>query len=169
MHDEEDEEDLGPSKSAIKRQMTALQKVGEELVGLSDRELAKIPLDSELLHLAILETRRIRSNNARKRHMQYIGRLMRGIDAESIEKALKNLHQRRQGTSDAFHELEQLRDTFLTEGLSALEQLMERFPDADRQHLRQLLRQYQREQEQNKPPAASRKLFKYLRELSAEA
>ena len=167
MH-EEDEEDLGPSKSAIKRQMTALQKVGEELVALSDRELEKIPLDSEPLRLAILETRRIRSNNARRRQLQYIGKLMRKVDAQPIEDALNALHQQRQGKTDAFHELEKLRDELLSEGLSAVEQVIQRFPGADRQHLRQLLRQQQREQSQAKPPAASRKLFKYLRELSEQ-
>jgi ribosome-associated protein len=161
-----EEEDLGPSKSALKRQMTALQKVGEELVGLSDRELEKIPLDSEPLRQAILETRRIRSNNARRRHMQYIGKLMRKVDAPPIENALKALHQQRRGEADRFHELEKFRDELLSGGLSALEQVIQRFPGADRQHLRQLLRQHQREQLQEKPPAASRKLFKYLRELS---
>jgi ribosome-associated protein len=167
MHDE-DEEDLGPSKSALKRQMTALQKVGEELVGLSDRELKKIPLESEPLRQAILETRRIRSNSARRRHLQYIGKLMRKVDAQPIENALTALHQQRQGQSDRFHELEKLRDELLSGGPSALEQVVQRFPGADRQHLRQLLRQQQREQLQEKPPAASRKLFKYLRELSEE-
>jgi ribosome-associated protein len=161
-----EEEDLGPSKSALKRQMTALQKVGEELVGLSDRELEKIPLDSEPLRQAILETRRIRSNNARRRHLQYIGKLMRKVDAQPIENALKALHQQRRGEADRFHELEKFRDELLSAGLSALEQVIQRFPGADRQHLRQLLRQHQREQLQEKPPAASRKLFKYLRELS---
>jgi ribosome-associated protein len=168
MHEEEDE-DLGPSKSALKRQMTALQKVGEELVGLSDRELEKIPLDSEPLRLAILETRRIRSNNARRRHMQYIGKLMRKIDAQPIEKALGALHQQRSGAADRFHELEKLRDQLLTEGLPAIEQVIQRFPGADRQHLRQLLRQQQREQQQQKPAAASRKIFKYFRELSEQS
>jgi ribosome-associated protein len=165
MHEEE-EEVLGPSKSALKRQMTALQKLGEELVGLSDRELEKIPLDSAPLRQAILETRRIRSHSARRRHLQYIGKLMRKIDAQPIEKALNALHQQRQGTTEAFHELEKLRDELLTSGLAAVEQVMQRFPGADRQHLRQLLRQQQREQKQAKPAAASRKLFKYLRELS---
>ena len=168
MH-EEDEEVLGPSKSALKRQMTALQKVGEELVGLSDRELEKIPLDSEPLRQAILETRRIRSNSARRRHLQYIGKLMRKIDSLPIENALGELHQQRRGEAEGFHELEKLRDQLLTEGPSAVEQVVRRFPGADRQHLRQLLRQQQREQLQQKPPAASRKLFKYLRELSEQA
>ena len=167
MHDEE-EEDLGPSKSALKRQMTALQKVGEELVGLSDRELEKIPLASEPLRQAILEARRIRSNNARRRQLQYIGKLMRKVDAQPIENALKALHQHRQGKTDRFHDLEKLRDELLAEGPSGLEQVLQRFPGADRQHLRQLLRQQQREQLQQKPPAASRKLFKYLRELSEQ-
>jgi ribosome-associated protein len=99
------EEDLesGPSKSALKRQMTALQKLGEQLVGLSETELARIPISSEKLLHAIEETKRIRSNSARRRHMQYIGKVMRDLDADPIKQALADLHQQRQHKADAFH------------------------------------------------------------------
>jgi ribosome-associated protein len=162
----EDDEDSGPSKSALKRQMTALQKLGEQLVGLSDSELGRIPIDSEQLLLAIDEAHRIRSNSARKRHMQYIGKVMRNIDADPIERALADLHQQRQHNADIFHELEKLRDSLLNDGASSLEILVSKFPSADRQHLRQLIRQHERESSAGKPPTASRKLFKYLRELA---
>jgi ribosome-associated protein len=164
MHEEE--EDLGPSKSALKRQMTALQKLGQQLVGLSEAELARIPIDSEKLLEAIAETHRIRSNSARRRHLQYIGKVMRHLDAEPIEQALANLHQQRQEEAQSFHQLEGLRDKLLSEGPTAIEAVVAQFADADRQHLRQLVRSCQREKAANKPPTASRKLFKYLRELS---
>jgi len=164
MHEEE--EYSGPSKSALKRQMTALQKLGEQLVGLSDNELARIPIDSEQLLRAIEEAHRIRSNSARRRHMQYIGKVMRTIDAEAIARALADLHQTQQHNVDIFHELEKLRDSLLSDGATAIETVIDRFPTADRQHLRQLVRQQQRESSSGKPPAANRKLFKYLRELA---
>jgi ribosome-associated protein len=160
------EEEDGPSKSALKRQMTALQKIGEQLVALSPRELKTIPIDDDALLLAIEETHRIRSNSARRRHLQYIGKLMRKLDAGPIEAALAELYQRQRGENDAFHELESLRDRLIDEGPGALEVVLERFPDTDRQHLRQLLRQHQREVSRGKPTAAKRKIFKYLRELS---
>ncbi|MEH6591733.1 MAG: ribosome biogenesis factor YjgA [Halioglobus sp.] len=160
-----DEEDLGPSKSELKRQMTALQELGESLVQLTEKQLAKIPVGDERLLLAIQETRRIKSNNARRRHMQFIGKLMRDIDAEPITSALDAIRAQRQQKNDAFHELEKFRDDILEQGLSGVEVIMERWPEADRQHLRQLIMQHQREIKAQKPPSASRKLFKYLRGL----
>jgi ribosome-associated protein len=162
-----DEEDLGPSKSAVKRALAALQDMGAELVQLSDRELARMPIEDEALAHAIAEARRIRSNSARKRQLQYIGKLMRKIDAEPLKRALGELHQQRRQHTDAFHQLEILRDTLLAEGPDAIAEVLEIYPDADRQHLRQLLRQHQKEVSTNKPPRTARKLFQYLRELSA--
>jgi len=164
-NDELDEEFSGPSKSAVKRQMTALQEMGESLTKLTDKQLDKIPLLDERLLDAVRETHQIKSNSARKRHMQYIGKLMRDIDADAIQKALREMYQQKQKTDDAFHQLEQLRDQVLEQGLPGIEQVIQKWPSADRQQLRQMLLQHQRELNNNKPPAASRKLFKYLREL----
>jgi ribosome-associated protein len=162
----DDEEDLAPSKSARKRQMTALQKLGEELVGLSERELVKVPVEDARLLEVIREARAIRSHSARRRHLQYLGKLMRSVDASPIESALEALHQKRRGEAQSFQELEAWRDTLLHEGDSAVQGLLQRFPAADRQQLRQLLRQHRKELATGKPLAASRKLFRYLRELS---
>lgn len=168
MHEEYDEEeDLGPSKSEIKRQMLALQKIGVELVGLSEKEFKKIPLSGDRLPEAIATARRITSNNAKKRQMQFIGRLMREVDVEPIIQALAALHQRKQQKDDSFHRLEELRDEVLSMDSAAIDAVLSDYPQADRQHLRQLARQHKREQELGKPPSASRKLFKYLRELQA--
>ncbi|MEP5764816.1 MAG: ribosome biogenesis factor YjgA [Halieaceae bacterium] len=166
MDDDSAEEGLQPSKSAVKREMTALQKLGEELAGLSERELARIPIEEERVLEVIRESQNIRSNSARKRHFQYLGKLMRSIDADPIRRALDVLHQRRRGEANAFHELEHWRDLLLSDGVSAIDQLLQKYPQADRQHLRQLIRQQQREASSGKPPAAARKLFKYLRELA---
>lgn len=168
-HDELEEEYPEPSKSELKRRMTALQQMGESLIELGDKQLAKIPIGDERLLLAIAETKRIKSNNARRRHMQFIGRLMRDIDVEPIEKALAAIRSQRQDKNDAFHELEQLRDQVLDEGPTGVELVMKRWEFADRQQLRQLVLQHQREIKQEKPPAASRKLFKYLRALYEQA
>lgn len=164
----EDEEDFGPSKSEIKRQMTALQKLGQRLVELPDKKLARIPLQDERLERAILEARRIRSKNALKRQYQFIGKLMRDTDAAPIEQALTELDQQHQRKVDAFHAIEQLRDDALAQGVAGVELIMQSHPDADRQQLRQLLLQHAREQRQQKPPTAARKLFQYLKNLVEE-
>lgn len=89
VHD--DEEIEAPSKSARKRHMTALQELGEALTELSDKQLASVPVDDERLLLAIRESRRIRQHGAKRRHLQYIGKLMRAIEAEPVAAALAAL------------------------------------------------------------------------------
>jgi ribosome-associated protein len=159
------EEELPPSKSALKRQMLALQQLGESLLELNDHQLAQIPIVDEQLLLALRETRQIRSNSARKRHLQFIGKLMRHVDPQPIERAMAGMHRGKAKNKDRFHQLEQLRDDILAAGVSGVELATARWPDADRQQLRQLVLQHQREIQRGKPPAASRKLFRYLREL----
>ena len=168
-HPVEGEEEPGPSKSALKREMTARQELGEALLALSPAELAAMPIDSEDLLQAIAETRRIKSHSAARRHRQYIGKLMRRIDPTPIQAALDALHQQRRDAAQAFHELEALRDTLLRDGDTALGAVLDRFPHADRQQLRQLLRQGQREQQGNGASGAGRRLFRYLRELQEGA
>ena len=161
----DDQEPLPPSKSARKREMHALQRLGESLVSLSEKQLRSIPVEDERLLAALEECRRISSNSARKRHMQLIGKLMRDIDATPIEKAMDALHQARNADTLAFQSLETLRTEILQAGPGGTELAIQRYPSADRQHLRQLILQHQKEIAANKPPAASRKLFRYLREL----
>ncbi len=167
----DDYDDLpeGPSKSELKRRMTALQTLGETLVGLSDKQLRKIPIEDQRLTDAIQETRRITSNSARRRHLQFIGKLMRDIDAEPIAEALDALDRERNQAAAQFQGLEQVRDRLLAAGLPGIEDILDRWPEADRQQLRQLLLQDQREQQRNQAPAARRKLFRYLRELDDSA
>ena len=170
MHDTHDTDDLdeefsGPSKSAVKRQMTALQELGESLTRLSKKQLANVPIDDERLIEAVHETHRISSKNARKRHMQFIGKLMREVDSDAISAAMEAMYRHKQESDEKFHGLETLRDDILEQGMAGIEQVVTQWPNADRQQLRQLVLQHQREVKNNKAPAASRKLFKYLRQL----
>ncbi|MEE4108259.1 MAG: ribosome biogenesis factor YjgA [Halieaceae bacterium] len=156
-----------PSKSARKREMTARQDLGVALCELSPKELARIPIEDEALLTAIEESRRISHHSALRRHRQFIGKLMRRIDPEPLQQALDELHRERQGAAAAHHALERLRDELIARGDDALGSVLARFPGADRQRLRQLLREAQRERDGDRPPAASRRLFRYLRELEA--
>ena len=163
----DDSETTAPSKTQLKREMTALQKLGEQLVKLTVGELATIPLNNELAD-AIQTARKIKSREGLRRQMQFIGKLMRKHDTEAIEQAFRQLQDGRKEQARAFHQLEQWRDTLINNGLSAIEDIVERFPNADRQHLRQLILQANKEKKLNKPPAASRKLFKYIRALAEQ-
>lgn len=165
--EDDDEEIIYVSKSQLKRESHALQALGEELVELPAVKLEKIPLPDELAD-AITLARRIKQRGGRKRQLQYIGKLMRKIDAEPIEQAMDKLKGEAAQETARLHKLEQWRDRLLDEGDDALAELLQEWPAADRQHLRQLMRNAQREKKQNKPPKSARELFRYLRELMSE-
>jgi len=162
-YDDEDDIEI-VSKSEIKRQMTALQKLGEKLLELSDKQMATIPT-SEKLDEALATYKRIKHHEGRRRQLQYIGKLMREEDGEGIATAVKIIEDGQRSLARAFQELEKWRDRLIAEGEQALGDVAEKYPDIDRQHLRQLIRNAQKEASQNKPPASAHKLFKYLREI----
>jgi len=161
----EDDWEEGPSKSELKRRMTELQQLGEKLTQLTPVQLAKVAITDQRLIEAIDQAKRINARGGKRRQLQYIGKLMRDIDADPIRQAIQDLEQGNQAENQRFHRLENLRDTLLTRGDAGLESVIEQLPGADRQHLRQLLRKHQREVNEGKPQATARKIFRYLRAL----
>ncbi len=160
---DEDDELILISKSQLKRESHALTDLGKELVELPQNKLDKIPLEENLLD-AINLARRIKERGGKKRQLQFIGKLLRKADATPIIAAMDQLKNEHLQENARLHKLEQWRDRLIEEGDSALGELLSEHPDADRQHLRQLLRNAQRERKQNKPPKSARELFKYLRD-----
>ncbi len=168
MHDDTDKsEQTAKSKSQRKREMTSLQAMGEELVKLPQDQFKKIELP-ESLYDAITEARHIRQHGAHKRQLQYIGKLMRDVDAAPIREQIDTITGHSKQAAQTLHHIERWRDKLLTEGDQALAALVEEYPQADRQYLRQLQRNAQKEARANKPPKSARLLFKYLRELMQE-
>lgn len=160
----EDIEESEKSKSQRKREATALQALGEELLKLNQDQLKQISLPDNLLD-AINIAKKISKRGGLKRQLQYIGKIMRNIDAEPILHALETIKQKDHQSNARFHRLEQWRDRLISGDKEALTEAFEAFPGADRQHLRQLVRKAAKEHSENKPPAAARAVFKYLREL----
>lgn len=157
------------SKTALKKEALALQDLGEALTELKDDLLARIPLD-ETLHSAIIETRNIRKNGAKKRHMQFIGKLMRSADHEAIQAAYQEIEDEQQGDARRLHIVEGWRDRLIDENdTNALAEFFDTFPFADRQQIRQVSKNAQTERAKNKPPTNARKLFKLLRETLRQA
>jgi ribosome-associated protein len=152
------------SKSQLKREADALQKIGEQLISMSAQELEGIPLPDNLLS-AITDARQMKMG-ALKRQRQFIGKLMRDLDPEPIITALEARKAKALEQNRNFHRLEAWRDRLLDEGDAALNDFLGDYPSADRQKLRQLMRQAKKEAEQSKPPKSARNLFRYLRELS---
>lgn len=165
MQDEQIDEEIEiVSKSQIKRELLALQDLGAQLVELNDDQLAKLPLGDKLM-AAILESRNIRQHIARKRHLKHIGKLLREEDEEAIRVGLDRLFAQDKAATARFHRMEQWRDRLIGEGDGVLAEFINEYPMADRQKLRQLIRNAQKEAAASKPPKSARQLFKEIRDL----
>jgi ribosome-associated protein len=151
------------SKTQLKQASEALKKLGLELVGLTKGEREKMPLDDELDQALELASKINRKKEGFRRQIQLVGKLLRQRDIAPIRLALDKLKNAHTHTVKIFHELEKTRDDLLANGDQSLQALMEAHPQLDRQRLRQLIRTATKEQKENKPPAASREIFKYLK------
>lgn len=165
--DTESSDEVIKSKSQLKREMHALQSLGEELVKLSKDQFEKVILPEDL-HDAVIEARNIRQHGAHKRQLQYIGKLMRSIDPVPIQEQLDTLKGQSTQAAQTLHTIERWRDQLLDNGDQALEKLLAQYPQTDRQYIRQLLRNAHKEIKANKPPKSTRALFRYLREIIYE-
>ncbi|KTR48237.1 hypothetical protein NS303_11960 [Pantoea ananatis] len=166
-HEEEEEEIIWVSKSEIKRDAEELKRLGAELVDLGKNSLDKIPLD-ERLRTEIELAQRIKKEG-RRRQLQLIGKLLRSMDVEPIRIALDKLKNRHNQQVALFHKLEMLRDRLIDEGDEAMADVIALYPQADRQQLRSMIRNAQKEKAGNKPPKSARQIFQYLRELAETA
>ncbi|UZE95212.1 ribosome biogenesis factor YjgA [Alkalimarinus alittae] len=159
--EEFDEENI-ISKTSIKREMHELQALGKRLTELKRNQLEKVPV-SETLKKAIEESARITQREATRRHMQYIGKLMRGEDAEAIQNAVDLFDASSKAFAQALHSLERWRDRLIEGSNDCLTEYFEEHPNADIQHLRQLVRNAKKDVKNEKNTGAAKKLFKYLR------
>lgn len=162
--DEEDDEIIWVSKSEIKRDAEELKRLGLELVELGKNALEKMPLDDDLR--AAIELAQKIKKEGRRRQLQLIGKMMRSRDVEPIRQALDKLKNRHNQQVSLFHKLEALRDRLVDEGDDAISEVLRLYPEADRQQLRVLIRNAQKEKAANKPPKSYRQIFSYLRELA---
>lgn len=159
------DDDERPSKSQLKREMQALQALGEAIIAMTPAERARFPLSDDML-AAVEETARVRSHEGRRRHMQYVGKVMRREDLGAIKAVYDEIEQETLRRDHAFHRLEAWRNRLLEEGDAAVEAFIVDYPDVDRQALRQLIRNARRERDKGKPPASARKLFKLIRDTA---
>lgn len=173
MHEEDfdGDEDLGPSRGEQRRQALAVLELAMRLVEQPDARLAQLPMDDDLRDL-VVASKKITSQIARKRQVQYLAKHMRRRDDEALAAIRAALeHDKSDGRREAaaLHQVEYWRDRLVAEGDDALAELLQAHPQADRQHLRQLARNARTERQKNKPPHAFRELFRELRDLLALA
>jgi|GEM_PF-171882 len=162
-YDDINPDDYIKSKSQVKREMTALQNLGEQLVDMNDKQLATIPLDEALLH-AIHQARKMPPREARRRQLQFIGKLMRAANHEEIQAAVDKLQNRSDQYVHRQHQIERYRDLLIEGDKQVFQTLVTNCPGIDVRQLRQLVRSAQKELEENQAPKSARKLFAFIRE-----
>ena len=168
-HDDEDDLiDRPPSKTQKKNAMHELQSLGAALVALpSDalkKTLAKLDLPETLADAIRAGQKMTKLNEAKRRQVQYVGKLMRDIDPAPIREALDVLKGASATENAKMHHLERLRSQLLADE-KILTTNGHDYPGADLGHLRQLRRNALKETEQSKPPKSFRQLYQVLRQL----
>ncbi|WP_132260006.1 ribosome biogenesis factor YjgA [Paucimonas lemoignei] len=159
-----------PSKSQLKREMTALQKLGEELISQSRDRVKSVPMPEDVRD-AILECQKIKDHEGRRRQLQYVGKKMRSLEEHevaAIQKVIDSWHGTSKAETAALHLLERRREKLLADD-KALTELLAQHPELDAQRLRTLIRNARKEQAENKPPKAYREIFQILKELEKSA
>ena len=156
------ERELPVSKSQRKREMHALQALGETLAGLPGEQLARLDLP-EVLRDAVAQARAIAQHGARRRQLQYIGRLMRDVDADRIRSQLDTIQAGTVRDIAILHRAERWRERLLSEE-DSLAEFVDSFPSTDVQKLRTLLRNAKREAAQQRPPRYFRELLRNIRQ-----
>ena len=152
-----------PSKTQRKKAVHELQDLGAELVELSAERLASLDLP-ERLRDAVMEARRITAHEARRRQLQYIGKIMRAVDAEPIRAALQGWRAQAGSDVAAHQRVEAWRERLLADE-AALAELAAEYPRADAQRLRALVLAALRERAAGQPPRSYRQLYQALRAL----
>lgn len=167
-YDIEDGEVRRKSKQQQKREAEAVQVLGKTIVDLPPAQykqvLERLTLPEKLSE-AMEQCRGMKAREARRRQLQYIGRLMRDIDPEPVQRVLDQFRQGGQVARAQLHELETWRERLLTQGDIALQELIQLYPDIDIKKTRQLINTAQHEVAHKQTPKAARLLFRYLREL----
>ena len=165
--DDETGEFLSPSRSQNRREALEVLALGEKLVALTDAQLMKLPVPESLLP-HIRECKRITAQIAHKRQLQYLAKQLRRESDEVLEAIRDAMDEKGDAARRevaAMHRVESWRERLLADGDAALAELLDEHPSADRQLLRQLVRNTLEERKRNKPPRAFRELYRELREL----
>ncbi|MAD45646.1 MAG: hypothetical protein CMI02_14085 [Oceanospirillaceae bacterium] len=153
------------SKSELKREADRLQKLGKELTELNPAKWPELPI-TETLMAALQESQRLKQNEAKRRHLQYIGKLMRNEDTDAIQHQLDLLDPSSEAYGRVIRQQEMWR-TRLIEDKNGLSDFIEEFPAVDRQQLRNLVRNAGKEMASQppKPGTNYKKLFQFIKEV----
>jgi ribosome-associated protein len=162
VHGNEEDWEGRPSKSQRKREMLALQKLGESLLELAPEQLERLGLPGDLSE-AVRFYHTLKDKEAKRRQQQFIGTVMRRIDPEPVRRAMDELDQLRFQQAEEFHQVEQWRDALVGGDRDVLTELVDRF-GLDPQQVNRLARQAAAEKAAGKPSKNGRALFRLLRQ-----
>lgn len=153
-----------PSKRQINKAMKDLQKIGEALVKLPETHLAKVEMP-DMLAKAVYMARTLKDNEAKRRQMQYIGKIMRNIDVAPIKLALLKIQLNHDTETEQFHEAEEWREKLIFGNDETVQQFLTSHHECDRQQLRQLIRKAQHDHKTEKNTGGKKALFKFVHEI----
>ncbi len=156
------------SKSQRKRDAHELLDLAKKLISMPESRLKRMPMDDDLRE-EVEFARSIRAHGARKRQLMTVGKMLRKRDTDELADAVNGIDQKNRKVNARFHHIEAWRDRLVEGNDQVLSELLEQSPTINVQTLRQLIRNAKKEARLGKPPAASRKLFKLLRETDEQS
>lgn len=159
---------IRPNKTQLKQQLAETSSLVLQLIDLSENEQLELKLTDQII-TSLKQARGMKADNARKRLLKHITKLLSKEDVELVKDYFAQQNAQQQKLNHAFHQLEKLRDRMIEEGDSVLQDFLNEHATADRQQLRQALRNAQKERDTGKPAGAGKKLFRLLREELLEA
>ena len=165
--DDHDTDNELPSKTALKRAATEAQSLGKRLTELKPEQLSALPLPDNL-RSAIEDYQRFPSHGAKRRQLQFIGKLMRDADLDAMAQMIDQLDGQTAQAKYEFAQLEKWRDELLSSG-DAMTRFIDAHPNVDRQQLRQLVKKATSAKDEDAARNASRALFRFLRDVEHEA
>jgi ribosome-associated protein len=171
MDDEFDEDTRAPSKSALKRQSHELQELGKQLLAMPDSRLASIDMP-ERLRDALDQWKTTRSFEGKRRQLQFIGKVMRGLDAEPLREAVASFQMGHAKDALQLHQVERWRLELINDEADAMTRWMADYPESDAQQVRNLVRQARKDAAaapEQRNGRAFRELFQLLRKVVAAA
>jgi len=163
------------TRTDLKRASTEVQKLGEDLLTLRTDLMARLALPEKLVD-AVADAKRITNFEGKRRQMQYIGKLMRGLDDEQLAAVRAALDEQQNGSAQdnlLLHQAESWRERMVADD-EAVGEWIAQFPGTDIQQLRSLVRQARKDAVPEKPGEALRhgkayrEIFQLLREQLAE-
>jgi ribosome-associated protein len=167
---EVDEDGLAirPNKTQLKRELAELQKLVVDIVNLSEGDRSRLDLDEKFLG-GIKRVQAMKASGSRNREIKYLTKyLQQSRNCEAVRQWFDTRNSKHSEENRHFHALEKWRDRLVDEGDPAFQQYLAEYPQTDRQQIRTLIRNAIKEKTSGKPAGAGKKLFRMLRENTAD-